>query len=149
MSKFEERMENIFDVAPSEKIENLPALENTQKEVIPHESLDIDLKKDYEVVRDNFHDLIEKGKEAVDDILAIARESEKGRDFEVAAGMLKNVIEANEKLLDVHKKVRELSNYKHQISDNKTTINNALFVGSTAELSKIVKDLNTKEIIDG
>lgn len=144
MSKFEERMENIFDIAPTE---NLPTL-STEKEIIPHETLDIDLKNDYEKIRENFHELIEKGKDAMDDILAVARDSEKGRDFEVAATLLKNVVEANEKLLDIHKKVREISNYKQTSQENKTTINNALFVGSTTELSKLVKDLNTKNIIE-
>lgn len=143
MSKFETRMEDVFDVAPSEK--SLPEAKKTSQTVL-HESLDEDLKKDYEIARENFHELIEKGKDAVDDILAIARDSEKGRDFEVAATLLKNVIEANEKMIDIHKKIREISNYKQQNTDTKTTINNALFVGSTAELSKLVKNLNEKEL---
>lgn len=143
MSKFEERMNDVFDL-PTEEKTNLP--QKTYDEVA-HETFDVDLKRDYETARENFHELIEKGKEAVDDILAIARDSEKGRDFEVAAGLLKNVIEANEKLLDIHKKVREITNYKQQTTE-KTTINNALFVGSTAELSKLVKELNTKDVIE-
>ena len=146
MSKFEKNMEKFFDVPPAEPESNLP--EKTSNEIIPHETLDIDFKKDYELVRDNFHELIEKGKAAVDDILSIARESEKGRDFEVAATVLKTVIDANEKMIDLHKKIRDISNYK-QASSEKTTINNALFVGRTAELSKLVKDLNQKDIIEG
>lgn len=142
MSKFEERMEEIFDIAP---IEPKNIMEDSSHEIIAHESLDLDLKRDYEIARENFHELIEKGKDAFDDILAIARDSEKGRDFEVAAGILKNVVEANEKMLDLHKKIREITNYKSQKTE-KTTINNALFVGSTAELSKLVKDLNEKNI---
>lgn len=125
----------------------LPAAQNS-KEVIPHETLDIDFKKDYEIARENFHELIEKGKDAVDDILAIARESEKGRDFEVAATLLKNVLDANEQMINLHKKIREITNYKQESSE-KTTINNALFVGSTTELSKLVKELNQKDIIEG
>lgn len=144
MSKFEERMEEIFDIAP---VEPKSIMEDSPREIIAHESLDLDLKKDYEIARENFHELIEKGKDAFDDILAIARDSEKGRDFEVAAGILKNVVEANEKMLDLHKKIREITNYKSQKTE-KTTINNALFVGSTAELSKLVKDLNEKNIIE-
>lgn len=143
MPKISDNLNNVFDVAPSES-ENIPEkIYNS----IEHDTLDIDLKKDYEVARENFHELIEKGKDAFDDIIAIARDSEKGRDFEVAAGVLKNVLEANEKLLDIHKKIREITNYKQQVSE-KTTINNALFVGSTAELSKLVKDINTKHIIE-
>ena len=142
MSKFEERMEEIFDIAPAEPKE---LVAGSSHGVILHESLDLDLKRDYEIARENFHELIEKGKTAFDDILAIANDSEKSRDFEVAAGVFKNVIEANEKMIDLHKKIREITNYKHQ-STEKTTINNALFVGSTAELSKLVKDLNEKNI---
>ena len=141
--KFEQRMNDVFDL-PNEENVNLPQVTYNE---IAHETFDIDLKKDYETARENFHELIEKGKEAVDDILSIARDSEKGRDFEVAAGLLKNVIEANEKLLDIHKKVREITNYKQQATE-KTTINNALFVGSTTELSRLVKELNAKDVIE-
>lgn len=145
MSKFEKNMEEFFDVTPRES-ENLP--EKTY-DSIPHETLELDLKKDYEVARENIHELIEKSKDAIDDILAIARESEKGRDFEVAAGLLKNTIEANERMMDLHKKVREISNYKQKgSSDGQTTIKNALFVGSTSELSKLVKQMNEENMKD-
>lgn len=142
--KFQERMNEAFDIASIDD-ENLPQI--VTPNTIKHDSLDIDLRQDYETIRENFHELIEKGKDAVDDILAIAKDSEKGRDFEVAAGMLKTIIEANEKLLDVHKKVREITNYKQQITE-KTTINNALFVGSTAELSKMIKEINNRDLIE-
>lgn len=144
-TKFDKNMEEFFEVPPNEN--NLPAIKDPA-EVIPHETLDIDLKNDYETARENFHELIEKGKDAVDDILAIARESERPRDFEVAAGLLKNVLDANDQLISLHKKIREITNYKQQ-SQEKTTIKNALFVGSTTELSKLVKELNQKEIIEG
>lgn len=145
MSKFEKNMEEFFDVAPRES-ENLP---EKIYDSIPHETLELDLKKDYEIARENIHELIEKSKDAIDDILAIARESEKGRDFEVAAGLLKNTIEANERMMDLHKKVREISNYKQKgSSDGQTTIKNALFVGSTSDLSKLVKQMNEENIKD-
>nr|QMP82954.1 MAG: hypothetical protein [Caudoviricetes sp.] len=143
MSKFEKNMEEFFEVPSSE---NLPAIKDSS-EIIPHETLDIDFKKDYEFARDNFHDLIEKGKDAVDDILAIAKESEKGRDFEVAATLLSTIVNANKEMIELHKKVREITNYKQETTE-KTTINNALFVGSTTELSKLVKELNQKELKD-
>ena len=125
MSKFDQKMEEVFNVSSSET-ESLPEI---IREPVLHESLDEDLKSDYEVARGNFHELIEKGKEAIDDILTIARESEKGRDFEVAATLLKNVIEANEKMIDLHKKIREISNYKpNNSSSGDTNIKNAVFV---------------------
>lgn len=145
MANFDKNMSEIFDIGVEESESNLPAIKEN-KDIIPHETLDVDLKKDYEVARENFHEMIEKGKEAFDDILSIARESEKGRDFEVAAGIFKNVLDANQQLLDIHKKIRELSNYKQNQSSDKTTINNALFVGSTSELSKMLKELNEKNL---
>jgi hypothetical protein len=134
MTKFEKSMEQIFDVAPVEVIEKeaLPAViekENTE--------LDEDLKADYETVRNNYEEIIEKGKDAIDDILEIARESEHPRAFEVAATMIKNVTEANEKLILLQKQMRDMK--KGQKETSKTTIDKAIFVGSTAELSKLLK----------
>ena len=110
MSKFDDKMSTFFDVEPINQSDNLP---EKVSESIPHENLDKDLKKDYEIARENFHDLIDKGKDALDDILSIARDSEKGRDFEVAATLLKNVIEANEKMIDLHKKILFQQNQEH------------------------------------
>lgn len=144
MAKFDENMESFFNVEPTEK-ENLP-VEYKEKTPALFDNLERDLKTDYEKSRDNIEELIEKGTMALDDILAIARESERGRDFEVAATMLKTVLDANESVMNLHKKVRDLSNYKAQ--ENNTTIKNAVFVGSTNELAKMVKDLNNKKVID-
>jgi len=144
MSKFEKNMEEFFEVPPAD--DNLPSTQSS-KEIISHETLDLDLKKDYENARENFHELIEKGKDAFDDILAIARESERPREFEIVGQLFKNVLDANEQMINLHKKIREITNYKQQ-SQEKTTINNALFVGSTTELSKLVKELNQKDIKD-
>jgi hypothetical protein len=134
MTKFEKNMEQIFDVAPVEIIEKetLPSVvkqENTE--------LDDDLQTDYETVRNNYEEIIEKGKDAIDDILEIARESEHPRAFEVAATMIKNVTEANEKLILLQKQMRDMK--KGQKETSKTTIDKAIFVGSTAELSKLLK----------
>lgn len=144
MSKFEEKMETFFNIEPSEK-PDLPSIQSENRPPIAFEDLDKDLKNDYEKTRETLDELIEKGKHALDDILSIARESERGRDFEVAATMMKTVVDANEKVMDLHKKIREISNYKQQ-SENNTTIKNAVFVGSTTELAKMVKDLKEKDI---
>jgi hypothetical protein len=144
MSKFEEKMETFFNIEPSEKTD-LPSIQSENRPPIAFEDLDKDLKNDYEKTRETLDELIEKGKHALDDILSIARESERGRDFEVAATMMKTVVDANEKVMDLHKKIREISNYKQQ-SENNTTIKNAVFVGSTTELAKMVKDLKEKDI---
>lgn len=140
---FNKKMQKVFDIVPDET-ETLPATISNQ--LVSHETLDGDLTADYQTARENYHELIEKGKVALDDILAIARDTEKGRDFEVAAGLLNNILAANQQLIDIHKKIREIANYKQEKESNKTNIENALFVGSTNELSKIIKELNTKDI---
>lgn len=145
-TKFDERMDEFFGIESPKENENIPVIAEEKNKVF-FNGLENDLKADYEKTRENLDELIEKGKEAVDDILNIARETEKGRDFEVAATMLKTVVEANEKLLQMHKTVRELSNYK-QKEESKTNIKNAIFVGSTKDLSRMIKDLNEKDIKD-
>jgi Terminase DNA packaging enzyme len=149
MSKFDQKMSEFFDVEPISSNTDLSTVNST--EIIPHETLDVDFKNDYIKVRENFQELLQKGNDAVDDILSIARESEKARDFEVAANLLKSMLDANEQLITIHKKVRDIANYKQIQSPDQgqTTIKNALFVGSTTELTKLVKDLNNKDIIEG
>lgn len=142
-TNFNKKMEKFFDLEP-EETENLPQ-EYIETPPSEFQNLEKDLKRDYEKARDNIDELIEKGNHALDDILSIARESERGRDFEVAATLMKTLLDANESALSLHKQVRDISNYKSN-SDNKTTIKNALFVGSTNDLAKMVKDLNKKDI---
>jgi hypothetical protein len=131
-------MSSLFEIEPIEK--NLPAV-NTPS--IQHETLEVDLKKDYESSRDTYYDLLEKGKTAFEDIISIARESEKARDFEVAAAMFRNILDTNEKLINMHKIVRDITNYK---KSDTTIIDKAVFVGSPLELNKMLKELNVKDI---
>lgn len=133
MTKFEKTMEEIFDVTPIELTEE-KKLPTIAKE---NAKLDDDLETDYNKVRDNYEEIIEKGKEAIDNILEIAKESEQPRAFEVVATMIKNVTEANEKLILLQKQMRDMN--KGQKDSGKTNIDKAIFVGSTAELSKLLK----------
>ena len=96
------------------------------------------LKKDYEYTRGNLYTLIDKGQEAVDGILELAQESDQPRAYEVAGQLIKSVADTTDKLADLHKKVKDIEedNPKKQ----GTVTNNALFVGSTSELSKMLKD---------
>ena len=147
MSKFNKRMENIFDVAPSDDSEYLPDELDQELELQPYEEnqqselgvlLDKDLKTDYEEARDNITNLIGKGTAALDDMLEIARQSEKARDFEVATAMIKTLVESSKDLLDVQKKMREITGQKSQVTQN---IKQAVFVGSTNDLIKARKAL--------
>lgn len=102
-----------------------------------------DPQKDYEYSRGQLYSLISKGQEAVDGILEIAQESGHPRAFEVAGQLIKSVADTTDKLIDLQKKMRELD----APQKGPTTVNNSLFVGSTAELSKLIKQglLNSAE----
>jgi hypothetical protein len=119
-----------FEIEKIEEVETItPALESN---VIN------DIKKDYEYTRGNLYSIIEKGQEAINGILELAQETEMPRAYEVAGQLIKNVSDATEKLMDLQKKLKELED----VSTKKgpTNVTNALFVGSTAELSKLLKN---------
>jgi hypothetical protein len=111
------------------------------KEVI---AITDDPQKDYEYSRAQLYKLVEKGHEAVSGILEIAQESGHPRAFEVAGQLIKSVGDVTDKLLDLQKKMRDL---EEPTKKGPTTVNNSLFVGSTAELSKLIKQglLNNSE----
>lgn len=104
-----------------------------------------DVKKDYEYTRGNLYSLIEKGQEAINGILELAQESEMPRAYEVAGQLIKNVADATDKLMDLQKKLKDIEEEK--VGKGPTTVNNALFVGSTAELAKLLKQQTQDENI--
>ena len=97
-----------------------------------------DVNKDYDYTRGNLYSLIEKGQEAINGIMEVAGETASPRAYEVAGQLIKSVADTTDKLADLHKKVKDIEedNPKKQ----STVTNNALFVGSTTELSKMLKD---------
>jgi hypothetical protein len=104
-----------------------------------------DIKKDYEYTRANLYSLIEKGQEAINGIMELAGEGGSPRAYEVAGQLIKSVGDVTDKLIDLQKKLKEVEEDTVKTTNNVT--NNALFVGSTAELSKLLKQgfLNNKE----
>ena len=96
-----------------------------------------DIEDDYKYQRDNFYNLVEKGSSAIDGILELAKEGEHPRAYEVAGQLIKNVAEVTEKLGDLQEKMRKL---KEVPSNAPRNVTNALFVGSTTELQKMLKD---------
>jgi hypothetical protein len=104
-----------------------------------------DIKKDYEYTRGNLYSLIEKGQEAIDGILELAQESDSPRAYEVAGQLIKSVGDVTDKLMDLQKKLKDVED--ETIKTTNTVTNNAVFVGSTSELSKLLKQgfLNNKE----
>lgn len=109
-------------------------------EVIPKNlsSADLDqIDKDYEYTRGNLYSLVEKGQEAINGILELAHESDSPRAYEVAGQLIKNVADTTDKLIDLQKKMKDL---KDTSQKGPTSVTNALFIGSTTELSKILKN---------
>jgi len=103
-----------------------------------------DIKKDYEYARGNMYSIIEKGQEALNGILELAQETESPRAYEVVGQLIKNVSDSTEKLIELQKKLKDLEEIK--TSSGPTNVTNALFVGSTTELSKLLKGrLNTQD----
>ena len=105
---------------------------------VEHEQRVEQAKKDYEYTRGNLYYLIEKGQESLDGIMELAQESDSPRAYEVAGQIIKSVADTTDKLMDLQKKMKELN--KEEDSGPKSLTNNALFVGSTAELAKFLKN---------
>ena len=102
-----------------------------------------DVEKDYKYTRGQLYSLIEKGQEAINGIMEVAGESASPRAYEVAGQLIKSVGDTTDKLIDLQSKMKELNKEE---KDSPKTVNNALFVGSTSELSKLLKNgvLNNK-----
>lgn len=104
-----------------------------------------DIKKDYEYTRANLYSLIEKGQEAINGIMELAGEGGSPRAYEVAGQLIKSVGDVTDKLIDLQKKLKDVEEESIKTTNNVT--NNAVFVGSTSDLSKLLKQgfLNSKE----
>ena len=102
-----------------------------------------DITKDYEYTRGNLYSIIEKGQEAINGILELAQDSEMPRAYEVAGQLIKSVSDATDKLMDLQKKLKDVEEEK--ASKGPSTVNNSLFVGSTAELAKMLKSVNVED----
>lgn len=127
-------LDEAFDVS-SEIVSSEPEqVKPVQKEV---DAIKSDTRKDYEYTRGNLYSLIEKGQEAVNGILELAQETEQARAYEVAGQLIKNVADATDKLLDLQKKLKDVE--EESQSKGPTNVTNALFVGSTADLAKLLK----------
>jgi len=119
-----------------EKIVTPISYHDTPTESKPIETTGEDIDDDYKYQRDNFYNLVEKGSVAIEGILELAKEGEHPRAYEVAGNLIKQVAEVTEKLGDLQEKMRKLKEVPNNAPKNVT---NALFVGSTAELQKMLK----------
>ena len=131
----------------TKKFDDLNDTFNVEAEILPKEEVpkkiekiskeSNDVTKDYEYTRGNLYSIIEKGQEAINGILELAQESEMQRAYEVAGQLIKNVADATDKLMDLQKKLKDVEEEK---AKGPTNVTNALFVGSTADLQKMLKD---------
>jgi hypothetical protein len=143
MSKKFDKLDEVFNVT-SEIVANSTESVEITKEKKEINSIISDIKKDYEYSRGNFYSIIEKGQEAINSVLELAQETESPRAYEVVGQLIKNVSDATDKLMELQKKLKDIEEVKS--SSGPTNVTNALFVGSTAELSKLLKsNLNTEE----
>ena len=129
MTKFENNMEEIFDIEVSE--ETKPA------EIVKEEE-NVDATKDYQYSRGELYRLIEQGQEAVQGALEVAQESGHPRAFEVAVNAMKQVADMSDKLIDLQQKMKNLNKDEEKKGPSSVT-NNAIFLGSTADLQKMLK----------
>ena len=130
MKTFEDKLDKILEIPPSSIIKKPP-----ERKMV--ESNANDLNTDYRYARENIYNIIERGQEAIEDLLQDARDSGNARMFEVVGQLIKTVGEQNQNLVNVHKQVKDITQDTKAVPSNVT---NALFVGSTAELQKMLKD---------
>ena len=131
MSNLDDAFDIDSAIVPSEKVGITP-------EQKPDRLTKTDIDKDYEYTRGNLYSIIEKGQEAINGILELAQESEMPRAYEVAGQLIKSVSDATDKLMDLQKKLKDVE--EETKVKGPSTVNNALFVGSTAELQKLLKN---------
>lgn len=129
-------MEDLFDIEILESAKEVSPIVEISKIIKG------DPEKDYEYTRGHLYDLIEKGQEAVQGALEVAQESGHPRAFEVAVNAMKQVSDMTDKLIDLQKKMKELD--APIKGSGPTTVNNTMFVGSTSDLQKMLKDASKK-----
>jgi hypothetical protein len=136
MNKTDKKLSELFDVDPIAT--NVEIVSST--EVVPVKSEDV-VETDTEYARRNIRDLIDKGSIAVDNLLQVSKESEHPRAYEVVAGLMKTMADLNKDLLELQKRKKDLQPQLDSASNRgNITVEKAVFVGSTAELLKQIRD---------
>ena len=135
MDKINEKLSEILDVEPIQVVESEIVSGTEIIEAVPVVNV---VETDTDFARQNIRNLIDKGSSAIEELAVVARDSQHPRAYEVMAGMLKNLTDMNKDLLDLQKKKQELTGVKESASKD-VNIDKAVFVGSTAELMKLLK----------
>ncbi len=137
MNKVDINLDGIFNIEREEGPKESTELEKIEV-ISDSENREVDISSDYVKSRENYYELINKGKIALDGILEVAQEGEHPRSYEVAGQILKNVSELNSQLIELQKSMAELEAIEKK--GNPTKVTNALFVGSTKDLQKLLKN---------
>ena len=131
-TKFEKNMEDIFELP--EKIEQT-------KELKPVDNSNETVDNDFKYARENLYNIIERGSDALNTLVDVANQSQHPRAFEVVGQLVKTLSDTNKDLLELQKKVRVI---KKDIPDQPQNVTNALFVGNTSELQKMINKRNNE-----
>jgi len=132
----DDKLNDIFDVQGKIVEQALPAVVEQPKDIVGAPN-DDSIDADYEYARENLKSFIEQGKIAMENIIFLAKEGESPRAYEVVGQLIKTLSDTNKDLLDLGKKVKELKSKKDD-TQQPQHVTNALFVGSTAELQKLI-----------
>jgi hypothetical protein len=138
--------DNLSDALNLPKPEPEPKQEVIHREVKSIKTGRTEADRDYTEVRDNLKRIIEKSEEAIESILEVAVESQNPRAYEVVAQLITTSLEANNKLMHLHKQIKDIK--KEEPGKTTTVTNNSIFVGNTAELQKMLRTANTKMLED-
>ena len=137
MTKEYNKLDKTFNL--TSEVEVVEEKSNVIQREKPSRLTQDDIEKDYEYTRGNLYSIIEKGQEAINGILEVAQDSDMPRAYEVAGQLIKSVSDATDKLMDLQKKLKDVNEEDKKGPKNVT---NALFVGSTADLAKLLKNQN-------
>ena len=130
MKKVEDKLNEILDIA------EIKVQEEKSQPIIPRPKEKDDIDSDYKYSRENLYSLVERGQDAIDGIVQLAKDTDHPRAYEVAGQLIKNVGEVTEKLLQLQEKMKKLND---EVVKTPSKVTNALFVGSTTELQKMLK----------
>ena len=138
MSKLDDKVNEILGIEPIPTLESIVKIDNPPVPRV-NDTTKADIDNDYEYSRENYYNLIEKGQQAIEGILEIAKEGQMPRSYEVLGALIANVSSTVDKLQDLQKKMKDLKAASKTASPQ---IKNALFVGSTKELQAMLRNKN-------
>ena len=143
--KIDDNLSEVFGTAPMPKNEIIET--SIEGEIIPLDSPQMNMKieSDYDITRENLRTLLVTGKDALNQALEVAKQSEHPRAFEVVGNLMKQLADVNQQLMDLHRQKQKLDEPSKADKSKQVTNNNVIFTGSTAELNKLIKNMSKGE----